>query len=107
MDIVYLFNGFEAVLWTFMAFFVTPKAIAISPRRLQLLTAAVTFLAFAGSELVEMKTGAWWRPVWLMLWKGACISILVGIAIGHYRWHRSVSDVRNTGPDNSEDVMLP
>jgi hypothetical protein len=95
------------VLWTLMACFVLSRAISMRPRRVHLLMAAVTFLVFAGSELVEMKTGAWWRPVWLMVWKGACIAILVSIGIGDFCWHRTTIDIRDAGPENAEDAMLP
>jgi len=47
--------------------------------------AAVAFLAFAGTDLVEMQTGAWWRPWWLLVWKAACVGVLVTLAIQHYR----------------------
>ena len=40
-------------------------------------TAAATLTLFGLSDIVEIQTGAWWQPWWLLVWKGACISGLV------------------------------
>jgi hypothetical protein len=44
------------------------------------------FAFFGLSDLVEVTTGAWWRPWWLLAWKAACLLGL--IAIGLHHWHR-------------------
>ena len=41
-----------------------------------------TILCFFGvSDVVEASTGAWWRPWWLLVWKGACLSGMVLCAL--------------------------
>ncbi len=30
-------------------------------------------ILFGLSDLVEARTGAWWRPWWLLLWKAVCL----------------------------------
>ena len=36
------------------------------------------FALFGISDLVEMQTGGWWKPWWLLLLKGLCV---LGIAM--------------------------
>ncbi len=49
------------------------------------LISAVTLVLFGVSDLVETVTGAWWRPWWLLLWKGVCVAILAALTYRHYR----------------------
>ena len=36
-------------------------------------------ILFGISDFFEMATGAWWRPWWLLIWKGLCL--IVGIIL--------------------------
>ena len=63
-------------------------AVVISFRRSgwargRCLLLAVTMFAFGGSDVVEAGTGAWWRPWWLLVWKGACVLVLLGLFVEH------------------------
>jgi hypothetical protein len=74
-----VFNACEAALWFAMAIAVMLRyrRVAIGMRRIAHGTA--TFLVlFAASDLIEMQTGAWWRPVGLLILKGVCVVGLVG-----------------------------
>ena len=91
MDYVYAFNAFEALLWFSMAF-----ACVLTARRKRgflkrPFTAATVFVVFAMSEMIEMRTGAWWRPLWLMFLKGGCIVLLASFGIEPFRAARSES----------------
>jgi len=73
------FNYLEAGLW-----FVLGTALVAgsckSKKPLQqkvAWTAAAALLLFGVSDLIEAHTGAWWRPLWLLLMKAVCVSILV------------------------------
>lgn len=55
------------------------------PVRRYLLTADMVI--FGLSDFVEMQTGAWWRPWWLLVWKASCIGFLLFIII-HYLYER-------------------
>jgi hypothetical protein len=66
------------------------RAIARASRRTDVLLAAVTFLAFGGSDLVEAHTGAWWRPWWLLVWKGLCLAIFAWLLVRHLRRRRAL-----------------
>jgi len=72
-------NAIEAVVWFAMAGIVLAmRARPNAPSgRFQL--AAITLLAFGASDIVEIQTGAWWKPWWLLVWKGACILLLVSL----------------------------
>jgi hypothetical protein len=74
-----IFNGCEAALWFAMAIAVMLRyrRAAVGARRIAHRTA--TFLAlFAVSDLIEMQTGAWWRPIGLLILKAVCVIGLVG-----------------------------
>jgi len=51
---------------------------------LGLLSGTILFL-FGISDLVEANTGAWWRPWWLLVWKGTCLSGMVLCALKYRR----------------------
>ncbi len=75
-----LANRVEAGLWLFIAGALLCATPGRSPGvRWRLLAAAALFAAFGGSDLVEARTGAWWRPWWLLAWKAACVAGLLAI----------------------------
>lgn len=55
--------------------------------------AVPSFVMFSASDLIEMKTGAWWNPPALMYFKGLCIFFLVTAGICWY-WEKMVSRFR-------------
>lgn len=80
------FNLGEAILWFcvgvrfgFRAFAGAGAPEKKSRQRMRLLAAAMVFLAFGASDLVEIQTGAWWHPWWLLVWKGSCIARLIAL----------------------------
>ena len=83
MTYVDIINAIELVWRPLVGIYVARRtASAISPtwRRLGVI-AAVTLVVFGLSDAVELYTKAWWRPWWLLVWKAACINILVGCVI--------------------------
>ena len=77
-----LFNLVEAVWWGIVAVVIAitgGRARDMTPRVRWGLAAA--FLAFGVSDLIEIATGAWWRPLGLLLLKAACVcGIVAGLA---------------------------
>ena len=70
------FNLYEAILWFVIAAVLFTFAIFDKSKRLykmNLIVSALLFFAFGISDLIEMQTGAWWKPFSLLLLKGACI----------------------------------
>ena len=71
-------NLLEAALWCAIGFAFLIAAIRVSARRrYQCIVLAIAFIAFGASDIVEVRTGAWWRPWWLLLWKGGCVVTLL------------------------------
>ncbi len=66
-------NGVKAGLWALIALVLATRA------RGKPLVAAISVIlvAFGASDIVEISTGAWWRPWWLLVWKGVCVSALL------------------------------
>ena len=79
-------NYLEALLWAGIALvFAILAARRAGSIRLRHALTAVAFALFGLSDVVEVRTGAWWRPWWLLLWKAGCILVLVALAWHHYR----------------------
>ena len=68
-----IFNGLEAALWMGLAVWLLLRS---DPHTTAFRRAAWFFalFAFGLSDVVEVYTGAFWRPWWLLVWKGACLT---------------------------------
>jgi hypothetical protein len=67
-------NHIEAGFWALVGLaFLCHGVIRGGPSRMRRLAAGILFILFGGSDVVEAGTGAWWRPWWLLAWKGACL----------------------------------
>jgi hypothetical protein len=76
IDIEQVGNLIEAGLWFTVSGALAVRAIRLRGGRLQTVwILAATFLMFGISDLIEYRTGAWWRPAWLLLLKGSCLLI--------------------------------
>ena len=71
-----LSNQIEAGFWMFIGLCFVVALLRPAMRRAKFLAAA-NFFVFGGSDLVEAHTGAWWRPWWLLVWKVACVAVMV------------------------------
>jgi hypothetical protein len=70
------YNFIEALFWLLLGLGVLLTGLKKKRWPLGLL-----LMAFGLSDFVEMRTGAWWRPWWLLVWKGLCLLGLVWFAI--------------------------
>jgi hypothetical protein len=81
-------NYVEAGFWAAVGLaFMVVALVGRGARRAPLL-AAVTFVAFGFSDVVEVRTGQWWDPWWLFTWKATCVVVLAGLLV-HYRRART------------------
>ncbi|MBC8116304.1 MAG: hypothetical protein H7062_18095 [Candidatus Saccharimonas sp.] len=104
MSVVDGINAFEVIWWIGCGVVVSAKSLrAESPHRRRGLLSAVTLVLFGLSDVVELQTGAWWRPWWLLVWKGLCISILIACAIVHFRSQPERIDTSGD-PDRGDDT---
>jgi hypothetical protein len=95
-----VFNGGEAFLWLAFAVIVAVR-FHRAPRRVRRTARglAIIFVLFAVSDVVEMRTGAWWRPPGLLFFKAAC---LAGLLWGFVTLAR---ELRADGARNSADRL--
>lgn len=77
-------NAIEAGVWWSLAAVVLFAGCRSHRYRLHGMLTAVALLGFGLSDLVEIQTGAWWRPWWLLVWKAICIAARASIW-WHYR----------------------
>ncbi|MCK5594700.1 hypothetical protein KAI19_00810 [bacterium] len=70
-------NYIEAILWALIAITVLIRSRK-SPKQLKQIAVqtSIAFFSFAVSDLIEVQTGAWWRPWWLLLLKIICVIAL-------------------------------
>jgi hypothetical protein len=79
-------NYLEGVFWIVVA-----VVLGIAGRRANQayralsVVASGTFFVFGVSDFVEAQTGAWWRPLWLLIWKASCLVVLVSC---YWRYRR-------------------
>ncbi len=75
-------NYIEAGIWgVFAVGFGMAAFKETAKRRSHRLIAAITFLLFGLSDIVEVQTGAWWHPWWLFLWKSSCVFSMIGLLV--------------------------
>jgi hypothetical protein len=73
-------NYAEAVLWMLVAAVFGVFAMRRSGlARRRCAIAVVVFFLFGMSDVVEVQTGAWWRPWWLFTWKAFCVLAMLGL----------------------------
>lgn len=84
MDYVQSYNAIEAVWWIGLGVFLASFPMRPDSRRHRR-ALAVALIVFGLTDVIEIQTGAWWRPWWLAVFKVAC-----GLAIGMLvlKWFR-------------------
>ncbi|KZN43297.1 hypothetical protein [Pseudoalteromonas luteoviolacea] len=73
------FNYIESCLWfaiSIVLFFVALKTGRADKYFKTMVVASITFFVFGISDIIEAQTGAWWRPLELLMLKGACVIVL-------------------------------
>ena len=86
MNILAAFNFWEGILWLIIAliFFLFPVFSRIKGNKLNIFSGVLFFL-FGISDFIEMKTGAWWRPYWLLAWKAICLLGLAAVFVRYMK----------------------
>ncbi len=75
-DLERIGNLFEAGLWLAFTVILSVKAWQSQGRLCRIFARlAAAFLVFSVSDVIESQTGAWWRPLWLLLVKIACVVV--------------------------------
>ena len=77
-DIFRIGNYVEAGLWIVIAVVFGILALrVVNSTSHRCIIAAAVFALFGLSDIVEVRTGAWWRPWWLLTWKAACVTAML------------------------------
>jgi hypothetical protein len=91
MDIERHGNLIEAGVWLVAAVVVLWQARCDRVEMKRTLWALAFALAIFGlSDVVEVHTGAWWRPWWLFAWKAACVVVLLCAFMNYFRIRKRV-----------------
>lgn len=88
MDFATTFNSLEAVFWLVFGVVLLCRRPVISGQRPLQLVAGVFLVLFGISDVVEVWSGAWWRPWWLLVWKGTCVVTLLVCLVRFLRARR-------------------
>lgn len=99
MNLAQFGNLLEAITWLGIAIALLLKSrkVASNARLLQVL--AASFALFGVSDLIEIQTGAWWRPAWLFVLKVACVCVFAGCLWRYLRFkNRSPNDTEPPNP---------
>lgn len=86
------FNYIESGLWVLMAAIVLSAMVRCgrSSAYFGVMSVAIfSFVAFGVSDIIEAQTGAWWRPLWLLVLKSVCVVALVGCYIRYKQIKRT------------------
>ena len=72
------FNFIEGIYWLFLGIFTLTlsKIIPRKYKKLALFTSLILIL-FGITDFIEINTGAYWIPRWLLVWNMFCISGLI------------------------------
>ena len=74
-------NTIFAIFWFFAGGACVCEAARTKGRnRASFISIGLVFIVFAVSDVIEVITGAWWHPWWLLLMKVLCVVALLAIA---------------------------
>ena len=83
-------NYVEAGVWGVIGAVFAVQAVRLREAcvRRKCAIAAVLFVAFGLTDVVEVQTGAWWKPWSLFAWKAGCVAGMLGLLVGYVRGRR-------------------
>jgi hypothetical protein len=108
MNYLAAWNAVESGLWFVLAILVTflgarVEGMTWAPR----IGLSVGLVAFGVSDLIEMRTGAWWNPPGLMAFKAACLATILGSGGILRRNRRRADPLGGTALADLSDLVAP
>lgn len=82
-------NLIEGMFWVVLAIvhMLWSRSHSLGDRSARVLFAFL--VAFGISDWVEMFTGAWWRPWWLLAWKAVCVGCFAAMITRYFLIRRA------------------
>ncbi len=91
MNPLSMFNAVEAGWWLLCAGLIASRGQRIRGLTLRLrVLLCLFFIAFAVTDVVEISTGAWWHPRWLMWANIGCVIGILTISVHVLRNRRAL-----------------
>ncbi len=87
MDFVQSFNAIEAAWWIGLGVFLASRPLRSDSKRHRRALASV-LIVFGLTDVIEIQTGAWWRPWWLAALKFGCGFAIGILVLGWFRRNR-------------------
>ena len=79
-------NSIEAGVWIALGLGAAVQALRFGGAvQRDLVVLVLALIGFGASDIVETRTGAWWRPWWLLAWKSACVGVMLWLLVNHVR----------------------
>ena len=86
-----VFNLLEGLVWIGAGLYYLVRASRGSTPHPDLLRwAAITLLCFGPTDFIEIFTGSWFVPTWLLAWNAACVISLICCLMVFLRRRRSL-----------------
>jgi hypothetical protein len=87
-NLFWVFNLCEGLLWIGIGIGCVVRLVRVRQNRDVISAGSLLFLAFGISDFVEIHTGGWYKPWWLLLWKASCLAGFV-VVYGLFRARRT------------------
>ena len=82
------FNLVEGLIWVGVGIVLLWNSRSFERVRSPTVLAGVAFILFGVSDFIEIRTGSWFEPVWLLIWNGACVVSLVSCLVWYLALRR-------------------
>ncbi|GJM26617.1 MAG: hypothetical protein DHS20C16_30320 [Phycisphaerae bacterium] len=89
-------NHIEAGLWIVIGIVFAVCAMMNSRVRVRAFAAAIVFILFGASDIVEAQLGAWWKTWWLISWKALCILSMIILFVRHKLGRLATENLEDT-----------
>ena len=99
-------NYIEASLWSVIGIGFLLRAFLKRGGATSII-AAVAFLVFGASDVIETHTGAWWRPWWLLVMKGMCLAVFLVLLARYTLARRRLAATPDTAHPAASSRPLP
>ncbi|MHC4758076.1 MAG: hypothetical protein ACYTE8_05425 [Planctomycetota bacterium] len=85
MDIHSQFNLIEGIFWITVGvlIFVYSFKAKVLVHNIYYI-GSILLIGFGLSDFVEIQSGAWWQPWWLLVWKGGCLAGFAVLGTWYY-----------------------